>query len=130
MKYIENNIGMGLSVKRLISELNKYNENKKVRILFGMPTPILWLSHDEHNQLKNGCVLVTSDEINLSKTDRIETVGELLWHLQFFKSDALVWNTNLNGCWCTICEVSDEIKDAEGNFIDIVFLINFAHMIG
>ena len=121
---------MGLKVNELISELEKYDKNKKVRVLFGMPTPILWLSHDDHNELKEGCVLVTSNDMELHEFDRIETVEELLWNLQFFNKDVTVWNNGLGSCWSSICEVCDDVKDAEGNIIDMVFLINYAHMIG
>ena len=121
---------MGLIVKELINELEKYDENKKVRVLFGMPTPILWLSHEQNNVLMDGCVLVTSDEIDLHEFDRIETVGELLWNLQFFNKEVTVWNNPLESCWSAICEVCDGVKDAEGNIIDMVFLINYAHKIG
>ena len=127
---------MALTVDELITELKKYDENKKVRVLFGMPTPILWLSHEECMfgfDWDEGCTIFTSDEIKseFNDSERLETVGDLLWHLQFFKKDAPVGNHDLCGCSSYIEEVSDEIKDLNGEIVsDTVFLINFAHMVG
>ena len=123
---------MTLTVKELKDELSKFDGNKQVRVLFGMPTPILWLSHEDKviGECMEGCTLYTDDYIELSAIDRIEYVYELLWHLQFFDDDLLVGNCDISSCNSYIEEVSDEVKDAEGNVVDTVFLINFAHMVG
>lgn len=126
---------MGLTVEELITELEKYDENKKVRVLFGMPTPILWLSHQDmmiDTDYEEGCTIFTSDEIDedIRPDKRIDTVGDLLWHLQFYKKDAIVCNYDLECCSTTIQEVSDKVTDAEGNIVDMVFLINLVHIVG
>ena len=62
---------MGLTVEELIRELKKYDETKKVRVLFGMPTPILWLSHQDMMfgmDYEEGCTIFTSDEIDLIRS--------------------------------------------------------------
>ena len=125
---------MGLCVEDLIDGLKKYDENKKVRILFGVPSQILWIGHEDIDyDFDEGCVLVTSDEIQdkLPELMKIDTVRDLLWHLQFFKKDLLVWHNDLESVSTTIQEISDEVKDENGELVeDTVFLINFCHCLG
>lgn len=124
---------MGLCVEELIKGLKKYDENKKVRILFGVSTQILWIGHEDIDyDLDEGCVLVTYEEIKdeLPELMRIDTVKDLLWHLQFFKKDLLVWHNDLGAISTTIQGISDEVKDENGELVeDTVFLINFCHLL-
>ena len=125
---------MALSIGEIINKLEQYDGNKQVRVLFGLPTPILWLSHEDKMfdgwDYTEGCTIYTSDDIEIRELDRIETVSDLLWHLQFFKKDGLVCNCDLDSCNSYIEEVTDEVTDAEGNIVDTVFLIPFAHIVG
>ena len=125
---------MGLHVKELVSELKKHDKNKKVRILFGMPHQILWIGHEDLDYCHDeGCVLITSEDIEdmMPRLLKIDTVSDLLWQLQFFKDDLLVWHNDLDSVSTVIQEVSDEVTDENGKLIeDTVFLINFCHVLG
>lgn len=125
---------MGLCVSELKKDLKKYNKDKKVRILFGTPLQILWIGHEDLDYCYDeGCVLITCENIesNLPDLLKIDTVSDLLWHLQFFKDDLLVWHNDLDSVSTTIQEVSDKVTDENKNIIeDTVFLINFCHVLG